>query len=164
MQHVKRSLSSQSRRRTVEPILYRCYGQVLLLFCVFFDWFNGSHQRDIYSYWVYIIHLWDTWSLIAYHADEERFLHLYGQPYARLNRADSIYEDATKPKSRFFKICTMLLFCLPSLYYEEFHNVYVDRTVHYSVWRRFITEMKEDWKNSVTPVRVHKLESSYHTE
>lgn len=69
-----------------------------------------------------------------------------------------------KPQSRFFKICTVLLFCLPSLYYKELHKVYVDRTVHYNVWRRFITEMKEDWQNSVTPVRIQNLESAYHTE
>ena len=79
-----------------------------------------------------------------------------------VRRADSIFDDALTPKSKFFKISTRLLFYLPSLYYAELHKVDVDRTVHYGAWRRFMIDVEKDWQNSVTPVRVHIFRNLNH--
>ena len=84
--------------------------------------------------------------------DDERFLHFYGEHYARMSRIESIYEGSV-PRSPLFRFCSVLLFGLPTLYLGELHKVYVDKTVHYHSWRKFISELKEDWQNSITPVR-----------
>lgn len=87
--------------------------------------------------------------------NNERFLHYHGEVCARLNRMDGVEEQPdAEHRSPFFNVASVLLFYLPSLYFKELEKVYVDRTVHYWGWRRFISELKSDWENSITPATV----------
>ena len=44
------------------------------------------------------------------------------------------------------------LFFMPFVYLKELERTYVDNTVHYYYWRQFISGLKRDWENSITPV------------
>ncbi|KAJ3556810.1 hypothetical protein NM688_g1813 [Phlebia brevispora] len=84
----------------------------------------------------------------------ERFLHYHGELYARVTRGDSVFEPEKEHRSLFFRFCSLIFFNLPKLYYKELHKVYVDKTVHYYVWRRFIGGLKDDWQSSITPTTM----------
>ena len=99
--------------------------------------------------------LWE--SLIKdHHADFERFLHYYGEPYARLDRTEGAME-LKKTHSTIFRILTPLLFYQPDVYFEDLKKVYPDQTVHYYGWRKFVTELKDEWEKSLIPVRATGL-------
>ena len=42
---------------------------------------------------------------------------------------------------------------MPLVYMNELDKLYVDQSVHYYFWRQFITGLRRDWDNSITPVR-----------
>lgn len=41
---------------------------------------------------------------------------------------------------------------MPLVYLKELDAAFVDQTVHYHAWRRFIAVLKRDWENAITPV------------
>lgn len=57
--------------------------------------------------------------------------------------------------SAWFKAVTWLFFYTPHLYAERLYLIYLDKKVNYQVWRKFIAELREDWENSITPVRAY---------
>lgn len=93
-------------------------------------------------------------------SDYERYLHYHGESCARLSRLVGVEDEPEERRTLFFKVVSALLFYLPSLYFTELQKVYVDRTVHYWGWRRFISELKSDWENSITPVCPSRNSSS----
>ncbi len=83
------------------------------------------------------------------------FRNYHGEPVVRLSRNESVHElPGNRKRTFFFQILSTLLFTMPSLYLGELEKVWVDDTVAYHPWRNFQAEMKKDWANSITPVRV----------
>lgn len=56
------------------------------------------------------------------------------------------------PRSWFFFLLSPILFFMPFVYLNELDAVFVDKTVHYYAWRRFIGVLRRDWDNAITPV------------
>ena len=87
--------------------------------------------------------------------DKERFMHFHGEIGARLDRDDSALAPS-KVKSRssnwIFNVISPFLFFMPFVYLKELQRTYVDQSVHYYFWRQFISGLKRDWENSITPV------------
>lgn len=85
-------------------------------------------------------------------------MQFYGEPGVRMDRLDSAFNDSSRrPRSIAFNILSPFLFFMPYVYMKELDNLYVDHTVHYYFWRQFITGLKRDWENSITPVRPSQL-------
>lgn len=57
------------------------------------------------------------------------------------------------PRSLLFLLISMSCFFMPSVYLQELELLFMDKTVHYHAWRRFITVARQDWVDSATPVR-----------
>ncbi|KAK7676790.1 hypothetical protein QCA50_020258 [Cerrena zonata] len=86
---------------------------------------------------------------------KERFYNYHGQPGARLNRDESLKEDTIHhPRSLTFLAISPLLFWMPDVYLVELEKIWVDETVNYRPWNKFIDELKRDWKASTTPATV----------
>ena len=85
--------------------------------------------------------------------DFERFLLYYGEAYARLDRTEGANE-LNNTHSVIFLILSPLLFYQPDVYFEDLKKVYPDQTVHYNTWRKFLTELKDEWEKSLIPVGV----------
>jgi hypothetical protein len=91
--------------------------------------------------------------LTDFFSDQERFLHFYGEPGARLDRSKSAFKESIHSRrSLLFKAISVFLFFMPLVYMNEFDVLYVDQSVHYQFWRQFIGGLKKDWENSITPV------------
>ncbi|KAL4068857.1 hypothetical protein V8B97DRAFT_2104749 [Scleroderma yunnanense] len=76
-----------------------------------------------------------------------QFLSFHGQPEARLDTDQSIYESAEyrARTSILLRIVDYFLFGTPSTYSEEIKRVWVDELVNLPRWRAFITTMATDW-------------------
>ncbi|EKM58103.1 uncharacterized protein PHACADRAFT_206944 [Phanerochaete carnosa HHB-10118-sp] len=85
---------------------------------------------------------------------KERFLQFFGEPGARLDREDSALDTPKRPRSLAFNIISPWLFFMPFIYLKELERTYVDNSVHYFFWRQFISGLKRDWENSITPATV----------
>ncbi|KAI0078369.1 hypothetical protein K474DRAFT_942416 [Panus rudis PR-1116 ss-1] len=85
----------------------------------------------------------------------DKFLNYYGQPEARLNRDDSLFEPSIhRPRSIVFKLLLPFLFWMPNIYLIELDKIWIDQSVNYRPWNSFINELKKDWKYSTTPATV----------
>lgn len=90
--------------------------------------------------------------------DRERFITFWGEEGARLDRHQSAFNESIhKPRSWMFMLISPFLFFMPLVYMNELDKLYVDDSVHYYFWRQFITGLKRDWDNSITPVRYGLL-------
>ena len=87
----------------------------------------------------------------------EKFMRYYGERCAQLNVDESVRGPNEVPHSWWFIIVTWLLFWTPQIYLEKIHRVFVDQLVNYYFWRKFISELQDDWNSSITPVRPHPL-------
>jgi len=79
---------------------------------------------------------------------KERALHLHGEPYARLNRNESLIEDLSKrqyERSHLFLLLLLFFFYLPDKYLRELEQVWLDGQVNCVPWNRFILLLKQDW-------------------
>ena len=57
-------------------------------------------------------------------------------------------------RSILFQIITPFLFFMPSVYMKEIEGVWIDDTVDWISWRKFISILDKDWSQSMTPVRL----------
>lgn len=81
-------------------------------------------------------------------------MNYYGERGARIDTSQTVFENSENgPRTWFFRFMSPLLFYMPYVYMEELERVYIDRTVDYISWRRFISNLKQDWDGSITPVR-----------
>lgn len=84
-----------------------------------------------------------------------RFQHYHGEQYARLNISDSVNEDQSRrpsERSLWFLCLLPLCFYLPDQYLEELEKIFVDDLLHYTLWNRYISGLKQDWENIMLPV------------
>ncbi|KAI0703727.1 hypothetical protein BC835DRAFT_1410463 [Cytidiella melzeri] len=92
----------------------------------------------------------DMWVVV-----EHVFLNFHGERGARIHREDSVHKTSLHNKrSWLFKIVTPLLFFMPSVYMDEIENVWIDETVDWISWRRFILLLSKDWQQSIIPATV----------
>lgn len=85
--------------------------------------------------------------------DLDRFLAYYGESGARCSRSDSAFDEKIhKSRSLVFFLVAPFLFFMPFVYLKELEVVFIDRTIHYHAWRRFIGAIRRDWENAITPV------------
>ncbi|KAI0703722.1 hypothetical protein BC835DRAFT_1410458 [Cytidiella melzeri] len=86
---------------------------------------------------------------------EHVFLNYHGERGARIHRDDSVHSDSIHHKrSWLFRIVTPLLFFMPSVYMDEIESVWIDGTVDWISWRRFIVLLSKDWQHSIIPATV----------
>ncbi|KAK7676796.1 hypothetical protein QCA50_020264 [Cerrena zonata] len=86
---------------------------------------------------------------------KERFYNYHGQPSARLNRDESMSEENIHhPRSLIFLALSPLLFWMPDIYLAELERVWVDDTVNYTPWNKFMNKLIRDWKSSEMPAIV----------
>lgn len=84
----------------------------------------------------------------------ERFLHLFGQRGARLDRAESIFVKNKPQKSTYlFLLLSPILFYMPDVYIKKLNEMFVDGIINEGPWNKFWNEMRSDWERSFTPVR-----------
>ena len=85
---------------------------------------------------------------------------MHGKPEARLDRHKSMFEPEDPSRngpSQFLGwIVSPVFFNLPLQYLEDLENIWIDQTVNYSPWRKFIGKLQRDWENSITPVSTKK--------
>lgn len=91
----------------------------------------------------------------------ERFIRYHGERYAQLDDNRSVHDLPDTESSLWFKIIIPLLFFTPHNYGERLRLLYLDKKVNYTVWRKFIAELREDWKNSIIPVRAISVYSPH---
>ncbi|KAI0760193.1 hypothetical protein C8Q74DRAFT_1294581 [Fomes fomentarius] len=84
----------------------------------------------------------------------ERFIRYHGERYAQLDDNRSVHDPLDTESSLWFKIIIPLLFFTPHNYGERLRILYLDKKVNYTVWRKFIAELGEDWRNSIIPSTV----------
>lgn len=46
---------------------------------------------------------------------------------------------------------------MPNVYMEALEHVWIDRTVDWITWRKFISMLVRDWEQSITPVRLSHI-------
>lgn len=87
--------------------------------------------------------------------DQYRFFNYHGERGARIHRFDSV-QDGTicVGRSYLFQLITPFLFFMPSVYMKEIEALWIDSTVDWVSWRRFITILNNDWSQTMTPVRI----------
>ena len=92
------------------------------------------------------------------HSVEYKFLNYHGERGARIHRDDSVLKDTIRGRrSLLFRMITPFLFFMPSVYMKEIDSVWIDDTVDWISWRKFITLLVRDWNQSITPVRVQDI-------
>ncbi|KAI0090331.1 hypothetical protein BDY19DRAFT_992535 [Irpex rosettiformis] len=86
---------------------------------------------------------------------EYKFLNYHGERGARIHRDDSVLKNTIRrERSLLFKLVTPFLFFMPSVYMKEIESVWIDETVDWISWRKFITLLLRDWNQSITPATV----------
>lgn len=86
---------------------------------------------------------------------EHAFLNYYGERGARIHRDDSVlHKSISKPRSWLFRITSLCLFLMPSVYMKEIDHVWIDNTVDWITWKRFVNMLTRDWEQSTTPATV----------
>ncbi|KAJ3829533.1 hypothetical protein F5880DRAFT_1521865 [Lentinula raphanica] len=77
-----------------------------------------------------------------------RFVHFHGQPAARLDRDQSVHEEAWKRNRRpwWMKWLSPVFFSTPDLYYRILLGIWVDDLVHESSWAEFMDKMRNEWQ------------------
>ncbi|PCH35227.1 hypothetical protein WOLCODRAFT_166136 [Wolfiporia cocos MD-104 SS10] len=84
----------------------------------------------------------------------ERFIHFHGQPEARLDREQPIFDDTEHQRSWLLALVSPLLFYLPDQYMGELKKLWVEQTVNYRPWMAFVAGLRNDWESSILPATV----------
>ncbi|KIJ11867.1 hypothetical protein PAXINDRAFT_15317 [Paxillus involutus ATCC 200175] len=87
-----------------------------------------------------------------------KFLNFHGQPGARLNADQSIYNKPLASEEGFtspvFYTLNILLLAAPRKYMQTLRGLYVDRFVNGSRWKGFISGLKDEWNGYTVFVRI----------
>ena len=49
---------------------------------------------------------------------------------------------------------------MPSVYMKELEGLWIDETVDWISWHRFVSILEKDWNQSMTPVRILHIRHS----
>lgn len=74
-----------------------------------------------------------------------KFFNFCGQPGARLNSDQAIFNKQKPRHSVFIQIVSLCLFCAPCNYAKELDGIWVDKMINRVLWRQFIAKLNDDW-------------------
>lgn len=77
-----------------------------------------------------------------------------GQPAARLNRQQAVY-DTKQHRSLLITIFSPALFFAPDVHLQKLESVFVDEMVNQVPWKAFISQLQEEWREFILYVRGH---------
>ncbi|KIY47429.1 hypothetical protein FISHEDRAFT_74728 [Fistulina hepatica ATCC 64428] len=76
----------------------------------------------------------------------QRYIHHHGQPSARLERNQSIFEDGVPQKGWYIYVVAPLLFFAPEMHVRSLSELYTDGVVFQSSWAVFINKLNSEWQ------------------
>ncbi|KIJ58821.1 hypothetical protein HYDPIDRAFT_33784 [Hydnomerulius pinastri MD-312] len=77
-----------------------------------------------------------------------KFYNFHGQPGARLEADQSVYSkagDEQQSSSIFFAPIDFLFFYAPSAQIRKLEEIWVDKVVHYTRWKTFVSGLNNEW-------------------
>ncbi len=86
----------------------------------------------------------------------QRFLNMYGQPYARLGRAQSVYDTKKRSRTPLIKILGLLFWNAPAVHLRGLETIWVDSVIHLHPWTAFIGKLQNEWQDFVLYVRTRR--------
>ncbi|KZS96303.1 hypothetical protein SISNIDRAFT_450972 [Sistotremastrum niveocremeum HHB9708] len=75
------------------------------------------------------------------------FLNLHGEPLARLSRTQQLLPDPDIQNPWYIRVIFTMFFDTPAQYLQTLRDLWVDEITYSSPWRKFITDMLQEWKN-----------------
>ncbi|KAH9899341.1 hypothetical protein C8Q73DRAFT_724392 [Cubamyces lactineus] len=86
----------------------------------------------------------------------EQLRHYHGTKWARLDANRSVHRNTNTKcdHSWWFNLLSFLFFFTPSLYIKRLDEMWLDMKINHQPWRKFISEIQEDWTASITPSAV----------
>ncbi|KAI9067010.1 hypothetical protein FKP32DRAFT_1684141 [Trametes sanguinea] len=87
----------------------------------------------------------------------DQFRHYHGTKWARLDSNRSVHHDTSlivHNHTWWFYVTSWLLFWTPSIYIKRIDEMWLDQKINHQPWRKFISELQEDWTASITPSTV----------
>ncbi|EDR08221.1 uncharacterized protein LACBIDRAFT_327273 [Laccaria bicolor S238N-H82] len=79
----------------------------------------------------------------------QRFFDFHGQPCARLDRDQTVYEGVTEKRTLLIKSLSPLLFNAPDVHLRNLEKMWVDGLMHKAVWLQSIAKLNEEWQEFV---------------
>jgi hypothetical protein len=76
-------------------------------------------------------------------------MNFMGQPCAKLNMDQPIYEDAAAHYSFLIAILSPLLFFAPYSHLTEFEKVWVDQKLSVINWKPLVSRLADEWKEFI---------------
>ncbi|OJT02359.1 hypothetical protein TRAPUB_7142 [Trametes pubescens] len=74
---------------------------------------------------------------------------MYGQPYARLGRAQSVYDAKKRSRTPLIKILGPLFWNAPAVHLHGLETIWVDGVIHLHPWTTFIGKLQNEWQEFV---------------
>ncbi|OAX33708.1 hypothetical protein K503DRAFT_775307 [Rhizopogon vinicolor AM-OR11-026] len=75
-----------------------------------------------------------------------KFVNFCGQPGARLEADQSLYENPeSRQKNFILRVMNLILFGSPDAYSKAIHGIWVDRTIVQPRWKNFIDRLNSEW-------------------
>jgi hypothetical protein len=86
-----------------------------------------------------------------------RFFNFHGEVGARLNVNETVYNVSNRPASVLFHITSWLLFRAPNFHMETLRTIWVDQTINYVPWTKFLENLNSEWQELVLYVSASML-------
>ncbi|KAG2131694.1 hypothetical protein DEU56DRAFT_454897 [Suillus clintonianus] len=93
-------------------------------------------------------HEHSVWIVARFMGDfcSDKFVNFCGQPGARLDADQSLYDDSTpRPKTVLFRVMNIILFGSPDAHSRALHKIWVDYTIVQRRWKNFINRLNGEW-------------------
>lgn len=101
---------------------------------------DGKYDTDPYTTWIAA----RLWNAIALH----RFTQFHGEDHARLHRFQRRCEVPLVVNNAMMRLCSRLLFGMPTDIQESLGRLYIDRVTYDMHWRTFISAQICGWRES----------------
>jgi hypothetical protein len=79
----------------------------------------------------------------------EKFLNFAGQPCAKLNRDQAIYNGPTGRRSSLITSISPLLFFAPDVYLSQLEKVWIDEMINQVPWKALTSKLSDEWRELV---------------
>ena len=83
---------------------------------------------------------------------QNRFINLYGQNGARLDRDRSIHGIAVYSRTLALSALSPTMFYAPEVHLQSLEMIWVDHIIHESHWLEFIRKLTGEWQEFVVIV------------
>ncbi|KIJ66523.1 hypothetical protein HYDPIDRAFT_86361, partial [Hydnomerulius pinastri MD-312] len=78
-----------------------------------------------------------------------RFFNFHGQVGARLNIDHTVYRCTDRQSSVLLWFISWTLFFAPNVHLETLKTIWVDQTINYISWTKFLTKLDSEWQELV---------------